>query len=422
MVRSYLMYALYYLKKWNTSVAFASINGRPLHPWRIHAEKGMTIDELESYYFNIASKKQSMRVAILTGPYMSKIEKPMAIIDVDSPPIKSKKEKMDIMKSLSRTGYTVVNTPRGFHVHAFLSKGEKLPYILGVVREIEGKKKTIGEGGVLFPHPWTSPPSQRNLGENGWFTYGFVLPNGDILTKYDIRKIKDIEPPEVSLSDLIDDLELYLSSSITTYNPMVSPSVKLPSDNEEETTKKNPLFYDLNEFTAYLGELLLPRCVAWIMYHYVTEGMGDPLAGSRLLAMYIDGERMIRKVPLGKRFLVASVVALFLSHVIEFIKFDEILNVLSYGIEGWPDDDGGSLDQKLKYLFLADQEGYVYPRYSGLGSLTPITVLGQEFCTELCPLSRICQARSPWRAFRRFNYRIVVSKQVYDYSSPPVDE
>lgn len=422
LARAYLMYALYYLRNWGTSIAFASIKGAPLHPWRIYAENGMTPKEVENLYLTKASKKKAMRVTILTGPYMKKLERPMAIIDIDNPPIKTKEEKLELMKTLARNGYTVVNTPRGLHIHTFLQKNENLPYIITVTRMDEDKEKTIGEGGVLHPHPWTSPPSQRNLGENRWFVYGFVLPDGRMFSNYDINKLKEIEPPTVSVSDLIDDVELYLSAKVRTYAPMVAPGAKLPRDSEEETAHKHPIFYNLEEFNAYVGEMVLPRCVAWVIYHYVNDGLGDELAASRLLAMYLNEEELMNKVPYGKRFLVAATTALFLSHVIEFIRFDEILEVLSYGIEGWPSDDGGNLEQKLKYLFYSDQDGFVYPRYSGLGAISPLPVLGEEFCSDLCPLSRRCKARSPWRAFKGFFTKFQVSKRVYAYDEPMVEE
>ena len=418
----YLMYALYYTRNWGTAIAFMSANtGVPLHAWRTYASTGMSPKEAETLYLKHASSKRAVRLAILTGPYMANLEKPMIIIDIDNPPVDSKEEKKQLMKKLAREGYIIVNTPRGFHIHAFINRktSNRLPYIISVTRSEEDKEKTIGEGGVLHPHPWTSPPSVRNLGENRWFTYSFVLPDGRTFASYDVNLLRQLQSPIVSLDDLIDDLELYLMAKIGEYRPLASGPV--PKDSERETSRKKPVFYDLEEFIAHVGEVTLPRCVAWVLYHYINEGIGDEYRATRLLSMYLDNEELMSKVPRGRRFLVAAATALFLAHVIEFVKFDEILEVLSYGIESWPYDDGQNLDYKLKYLFYADEEGYVYPRYSGLGALSPLQVLGEGFYTN-CPFSRKCKGRSPWRAFKSFFKKLEIAKRVYAYDEPITDD
>ena len=403
---SFEKYALLYNQLYGLVVVFMSSKGVPLHEWRAYAETGMDAKTIEKTYFEIMrSKRNVSRLAIVTGRYMQELEKPMLVIDVDNI---GDKDRDVLMKRFAKEGYQVVSTARGFHLHVFLEKNENLPYIIRLYREAEtGKRESVGEGGCLFPHPWTTVPS-RKLYKNRWVQYSFVLPDGSKIASYRkfIQNIRRLEPQTLTLGDVVEDLSLYLSAKVSFTKPMAGPVPK--GMDREGVEKRYPLFRDLKEFYASVLSFYLPTCVAWVLYNYA-DAVGDSFTASAIgsyLQTIIGG---LGKVPHGKRFLVAAAVALFLSHVIEWIKFDEILEVLQYGFEDWPEDEDGRLDKKLSYLFLVDEEGYVYPRYSGLGSLSPAQVMD----CELCPYSRMCKGRNPWKAFARVQGKRVLAKTVY---------
>ena len=412
----YLKYALYYNEQYGLAVAFKAVTGVPLHDWRKYAETGMdskTITEL--FYKHVASRgRQAVRLAVLTGPYMANIENPMLVIDIDEPPIDNDKEKkLELMKAFAREGYQVVNTPRGFHLHVLLPKNEPLPYMITFYRDDDEKPKTIGEGGCLFPHPWSTVPSMRPKKDgNGWLRYSFVLPSGKKVASYKefLLHRHEIEPATMRLNDVIEDVSFLLSAKVIKYMPKEGGTArpKIVPDGRE-ITRKRPIFTDFEEFYASLLSTMLPTCVAWVAYWYAEE-IGDELTASSIGSYLQELIGDIRKVPHGMRFLVSAAVSLFLAHVIEWIKFDEILNFIAPAIEDWPEDDGTTLDKKLSYLFLESEDGYVYPRYGGLGSLTPTQVWN---CTEICVVGKMCKGRNPWRPFERLVKRKMISKSIY---------
>lgn len=392
----YLDFAKLYLEHWGLASVFMNPNGTPLHTWREYAENGMTYTDL----FKAWAKAQShgtdkLRLAVLTGPYIAKLERPMVVIDIDSPPVDKKEEKIDLMKAFARDGYLVVNSPRGFHVHAFLQKNDRLPYIVRVTREVDGKEEGIGEGAVLMPHTWTMPPSVRPLTDM-WFTYSFVYPDGTMTSSYEKFASNPIDPVQVSLEELESDLELYLRCATRTYSPMEEGSSGL-KELDTETGLKKPLFYNLEEFLASSSTIVLPRCISWVLVQYFSE-IGDDNTATRILASQIDNDELLSKVPRGKRKLVSAAFTLFIAHVVDFVKYDEIMDILSHAVEDFPQDTV-PLNKVMKYFLLADKDGYVYPRYAGMGSMNLVQVLG-DFCTERCPYGRMCKGRSPWKYFK----------------------
>jgi len=409
-------YALHYNEKYGLAVAFLSVTGVPFHDWRQYADVGMSRNEVLQLYTEHVEKpkREALRLAILTGPYIASLERPILVVDIDEVPeeYKDKDKKMELMKTFVREGYQVVHTPRGFHLTVFLDKSEKLPYILRIFREdVEGKKVSIGEGGSLFPHTWSTVPSLRPLEGDRWFRYGFITKDGERIVKYEdyIKNIMNIEPAVMKLSDVVEDISFLLSANVSFFEPYEASASAAPKIAEDRSalTGKRPVYPDFETFYASAHNTPLPLCVAWVLYHYAKE-TGDELLRSYIAASYeFDFER---KVPHGMRFLISAAAGLFLAHVIDWITYDEIMSVLEPAIEDWPHDDGYPLSRRLSYLFLRDSKGHVYPRYGGLGSLSPAQVFN---CTDICVYSRMCRGRNPWRPYERLIKRRHVAKLIY---------
>lgn len=391
----YLRFARFYNTRWGLSVGFASASGAYLHEWRIYSERPMEFHEIASIYYRCCLDKKKLRIFVLTGPYMRLLEKPMFVIDVDDPMVRTEDAKNSLMRSFAKNGYVVVSTRRGFHLHGFLSKSENLPHVITLItRDEEERARTVGEGGCLMPHTWTSPPSSR-VEDGVWFTYSFVLPDGTRFASYDTNKIARLEPTTFSLEEIKSDVSLLLGAEVRSYTPMEGEPVKI-ENGAGETPKRTPVFRNLDELIAYVGSEFFPKCVSWVIYHYLRNTPEISYIADHLLAQY--GEEIEALVPEGKRFLVAANTALFLAHTVDEITFNEIIDILQHAFENWPHDKDGRLDRKLKYLFYADNEGHVYPRYGGSGTLSPLPVLTEEYC-QTCPFWAACKGKNPWRGF-----------------------
>ena len=410
---AYLKYALHYNEEYGLAVAFKSVDGRPLHGWREYAEHGMDPATVRSLYREHVEKpgRQALRLAVLTGPYVEGSERHFVVVDVDSPPVAGEGQALELMKAFAREGYQVVRAVRGFHVHAFLPRGESPPYMFTVYTEEGGGRKTVGEGGSLFPHPWSTVPSLRPLG-NTWARYSFVLPDGSTVSRFEeyLKRRKELEPPTVSLTGLVEDLSFLLSAKVAFYKAeKVAPTATVQAD--EGVARRSPVYQSFADFYAALASTPLPTCAAWVLHHYARES-GDEFTAwsiaSYLQDMFPD---IVEKVPRGRRFLVASAAALFLAHVVEWLKFEEVLEAVKPALEGWPADEGATLDRKLAYLFLSSEEGYVYPRYGGLGSLTPLRVWN---CADACVFGKMCKGRNPWRPFIRLVKRRELGRSLYE--------
>ena len=406
MASSYLMYALWYNRAWGLAVAFTAPNRVPLHDWRKYASTGMTHKEVIQFYEERVRKqnRKNICVAVLTGPYLIEANNPHMVVDIDSlPGIESREEKESIMKSLAKEGYIVVNTPRGLHIHA-LAAGDP-PYMLVVVHEKERPEK-IGDGGCTYPHPWTSPPSVRPHGDNKWFRYSFVLPDGRKVAKYDTRVLeKLVERPRVTVEDIQMDLELYLGTPIRLVraSPMASggpPTASVVKDvvGDREPAKKKPIYYDMDEFHAKGLSFPLPNCVAWPLFNYYQFHGFD--MECRSISAWCRWDMLGTPIPYGTRFIISVAFVLFMTHIVMWVTFDELTDILSVAVEAWPEDEQMPLDRKLQYVLLRDEKGFVHPRYGGLGTLTPMSVL-PRLC-ETCFFYGTCRGRNPWKAYRRW--------------------
>ena len=411
------MLAKYYVQKWNYNVLFMSFTNVPLTPtgkWGDIAENPMTYRDIVEHYKYATNKlgRTPPRVAMITGPYQEKVDGDFynVVIDIDDLGSISVDEKAGIEKQFAREGYVTVSTPRGIHLHFRVPRNTKI-YMLSLVRQnLEGKLEKVGEGASLQKHPWTSPPTRRVLSADKKFhTYSFVLPNGKRFARHDLTLLEKIEMNTMSIKSVEDDLESLLGIRIIKFSP--SEQGKPPTSIgkfDDTTIKVKPIFLDLSEFHARIHNYPLPIPVARILFNYYKSIGIDTLAGE-ILARNPPLTKDNRPIPHGQRFLASAEFALFVSHLVVSVSFNDILEMLRYGVEDFPEDEGTTLDRKLRYLFLFDETGeYVYPRYSGLGALRPTS-----FCVN-CIWREECDNRgaSPWFHFRRVVQRIVYGKTV----------
>jgi hypothetical protein len=422
---SFKMLGKHYVREWKMNIAYVSHTNVPLvDKWGDLAEEPMSEEDAFKLYNEARRRlgKPPSRITVITGPYQQKIDSDFfnVVIDVDDLGVISKEEKKALEQQLAREGYTVVSTPRGFHLH-FRVKRNTTIYAISLVRESEGGKlEKVGEGASLQKHLWTSPPSKRVVGDK-FFTYSFVLPSGERFARYELKLLETIEPPTVSFDDVKNTIESYLGYRTVTYSPDKTVTLKNVkfTGKDELTMRVKPLFLDMDEFHARIHNFPLPLPVARILFNYY-KGVGAESLASSILAKHPQLAYDSGPIPHGQRFLASAEFTLFVAHTVAFVKYSEILEILSYGIEDFPADEGMSLDRKLRYLLLFDDETgeYVYPRYNGLGPLRPVA-----FC-ENCFWREECEKKSatPWRHFRRLVRRIAYGKSVpAQYSTSEVE-
>lgn len=410
----YLKFANYYVNTWGVNVVFMSPYGKPLYSWKDFESRRMATNDLVSLWQQYVQQSGSSQLilAMVTGSYQMQSERPAIVADLDRAP--QEKEKREAMvRQLLKEGYAVVLSPRGLHVHAFLERGERPPYLLVLYRGDE----RAGEGGALGSHLWNMPPSRRSLGENGWYTYAFAMPDGFRLARYDEALLSKVLPTTVTFSDFVNDMEVILGVKVTAFNPAEEVAAQGnvgAAAGEPIEAGKRAVFSDAREFALSFADfgVPLPRCVAWVMYHYYLS-VGDTYSASKVAARLTYPEELTQKIPHGMRRLAAYTFTLFAAHVIERVKYSEILEMLAPAIEDWPEDKGEPLDRALKYVLLFDPEGYVYPRYAGMGAMNPKSVFGEAFCgEERCPFHKACGGRYPWRPFIREVRKRIVSNML----------
>ena len=411
---SFELLGMHYVSKWKMNVVFTSQTNIPIvGKWGNLSQTPMNEAIFSSLYNETIRvlKRTPSRLTLVTGPYQEQIpDFYNVVIDIDDLGSVTKDEKMAIEQQMAKEGYTVVSSPRGLHLHFRVRKNTKI-YALTLSRENEEEKlERVGEGASLQKHLWTSPPSKRVLTlDKRFFTYSFVLPDGKRFAKYDLKLLKEIEPPIVSLSDIKNTLESFLGYKIVTYSPSEATSnIKIP-DIKDFGMRIKPIFVDLEEFHARVHSFPLPVPVAIILYNYYKSIGAESLASD---VLYINPSLMENNEPIshGQRFLASAEFALFVAHTVAFVKFSDIIKMLQYGVEDFPLDEGTPLDRKLKYLFLFDEKTgeYVFPKYGGLGALRPTA-----FCIN-CFWKGDCNNKSPtpWGHFRRFVQLISYGKNV----------
>ena len=407
MADAYLMYARWYVRYWDVAVAFQSATSQrpvPLHKWENIAAEGINLDDVDVLYAEARkrSKSQHLRLSIVTGEYQYNRDRHHIVIDLDLEGF-SRDDIQSLAKKMARDGFTVVITPRGLHIHAYVPRSERV-YQVAVLQETDEGVRQIGEGSALQRHLWTSPPSTRKLTDT-WFKYQFMLPNGQTFGDFDPLKLKEVQPTDTTLNDLSHELELLFSAYLKTYRPdeSIPQTRKITGD---VPLPRKPLFINIDDFLAKVTNVPLPIPVAWVLYLYADATGLESLASDILARNPMIPER---KVPRGTRFLVASEFTLFLAHTVTLVKYSDVIEMLEPAIEAWPADAGMPLDRQLKYLLLFSDDGYIYPRYGGLGALRP----GGAVCKD-CFYLGACdnQGAVPWRHYRRISRRLGISWEI----------
>ena len=384
---SLLSQAVAYLRVWRVPVVFQAPDGAAPYPWGEYSRRLPGERELAELYSRALRHGGALGLAVATGPWQASSDAPHVVVDVDRPP----RDRESAMRSLAREGLVVVETRRGFHVHARV-RGWR-PYALALKRRRGDGWEHVGEGAALMPHLWTVPPSARVYDDGSRFRYRFVLPGGGRAGPEAVAR-GELAPPTLSREEFEELVSLYASATLSEASPRGPAPRGLP---EEGGPLKTPLFRSVAELVASAPGGLLPRCVSWVLEAYAMERGVQWLFEE--LAALPHGEELARRVPVGGRFVVAAAFALFLAHTVENVTFEDITEFLSAALEAWPDDEGAPMDRKLSYLLLSDPEGAVYPRYAGLGPLSPAQV--HPWLCEKCLLWRECGGRSPWGAYRR---------------------
>jgi len=414
MADAFLMFGKYYVTEWKVNVVYTSQTNIPYTgQWKDISEEPMTEADLMNVYYETEKHLKNLpRLTIVTGPYQEKLtDFYNVVIDIDDLGPISKEEKKALEEQLAGEGLVTVSSPRGVHLHFRIPRTRKV-YAISLVKENEeGKMEKVGEGAALQKHLWTSPPTRRVISaDKQFYTYSFVLPNGERFAKYDLKLLEKLKPPLMTLDDVGNIIESLLGYRIVSYSPEKGVAPKdLKIKGEELGIRVKPIFKDMDEFHARIHNYPLPIPAARILYNYYKYA-GAPSLANSILAKHPPLMKDNNPISHGMRFLASAEFALFVAHLTSFVKFEEILEVLQYGVEDFPVDEGMPIDRKLRYLFLFDDETgeYVFPRYSGLGSLRPIF-----FCEE-CLWKGECDKRgaSPWNQIRRLVERIRYGKEV----------
>jgi len=373
-----------YLERFSLLPIFIDENLVPLHQWRKYlnpekySEYKHVLGDIYRHAKSKAKKQNSkMGIALATGPYQEMLDNPSAVVDIDKFPADLDRRKVAV--ELVKRGYAVVFTRRGLHIH-FKLRDEKPYMIIPKIEKIDEEKKylPIGEGGVLFPHPWTSPPTSRYI--NGhYYHYGFVKPDGKITTS--IEYLRKIELPTVSLQEASADL--YDVARIILVGTSRSPNesqVRLAfrQGDIEVGDRKYHLYETLEELLIDISSkpIVLPLCIALVLYAYF-EAIGDINGSTNILYTYQDAIESLRaegiltddyKIAEGYRFLLGSAFVLFTTSLVDIVKWEEIDEILEKALENYPNDTGVSLPTKLSYLVITDGET-LYPRYTRLGTI-----------------------------------------------------
>ena len=391
-MREYLVYGLAYVKRWGAPVIPADADGRPLVAWRRYAESGMTEAEYRKLFdaYIARGKRRVLRLTVATGLYQLGRTRRLVILDFDL----VKGDRLETAKRFAELGYPTVLTPRGLHVAA--ATRDDIYALMLHYEDVDGDPVRAGEGASLQPHLWTMPPSKRWLDEDRQrlFIYSFVARDGSTVASVDelMAHPEVMELPLVTLRELAADVELVTGARLSHARPAADRPAPRSIQGVPGGSKLG-VFHDIDELLYTAPSTTLPACIAHVLYAYYTA-VGDTWKASILRSVYgVSGV-----VPHGSRFVVSAAFTLFAAHVVDFVKLDEIYEVLSVAVEDWPVDEGQSLDKKLAYLVLVDEQGYIYPRYSGLGPMCPLNA-GYQLC-QRCPFRHYCRC-APWYNYYR---------------------
>jgi len=420
-VRRFKEWGEYYITQWKVNLIFAYPSAVPVHSSISWADT--ETPSLERFYqlYKEASEKvrdwrrRGLRLAMVTGAYQAGRDDGYVhvVIDVDSPGVSG--EDLELLKRTLARYLTVVETSRGFHVHAEVPASEA-PYRLVLTREVPGIGiEQAGEGAGTMFHGWTLPPSVR-----GRVTYRFVLPDGTRVAKYSEEVGERLLPPRLRKQELFDLIEEYVGVKITEFSGAESATGAGTKVAELAVDRHRPaIFTTIEDFTARAWNFPQPVPVYQVYYNYFAS-IGAETMMAMIVARAGKARYYIqRKIPQGLRFLSSAEFVLHLGHMIVMPEWEPVLELLSYAVEGWPEDKGGRLDKKLRYLVVFDETGkYYLPRYSGLGPFRPLAA-----CT-LCAWKPSCDRKIyAWNRIAYLYWRTMPkSGLVEDWGAEEVEE
>lgn len=403
MSRNLLLFAKFYNMKHRYNVMFTDYRNTLMIKWEDVASKPQSIQDIMNLYetMNREARKHNLRnigLAVVTGSYQREFDDRVynGVIDIDSVSFPDTDAKISLAKQLAREGFMVVNTVRGLHLH-FKTKDEDV-YAITLSDTNTGNK--AGEGGVFWNHLWMSPPSKRPIGQR-FFTYTIVTPRGEHIATFDDRKLNSIEIAVMSVNEVSNLLESMFGIEVKRFSAKVGPGKLGKEYSGQPVQRLHYIYSNIESFIYSIHNFQLPKPVAIILYNYY-KAHGHYVASNNVLLRSLAG-REYGPVPHGIRFLASAEFTLFVAHLVSYVRFKDILEILSYGVEDFPHDSNGRLDSKLKYLLLFDETGeHVIPRYGGLGSLRPLHYCDTCLWREEC----LTKNTTPWAITYRFIRRL----------------
>ena len=381
----------------------------PVHRYRDDwITRPRSLDEVLSLYDRVRDRIDG--VALATGPYNSLHDLGRGVIDVDDI---LGRDRDSIVKRISYR-YPVVVTRRGFHIH-FLINSDSKPYMLRVTADLDDERKHIGEGGVLFPHLWTSPPSIR-----GGFVYKWVINgkelNNPIDVERELRKTnRDELLPVTDIDELSNDLtgvldETIVVEEITGTGGNGTGITVLGGEGSARTGWKP--FRKIDDLLN-IHKTIPPRHIPPCLLEFVTKTLYHYLdAKSTAVNIWMirrDIDYPGNKVPHGRRFLTLLTYTYLVLNLVEEPDIG-YLNDIFYSItEDYPGDRGEPLDKKISRLVSGSVVNPV-PRYTTLGSM------GEMYCSKTyidkCPYRPLCLGgKKPWLPVRMVLGRIEEAKK-----------
>jgi len=369
-----------FMRRWRLPVFFAF----PDHSFPVsvsrYGSEYPSYEELVEGFRVVSKRSKHYRVVVFTGPLQEKYHN--IVIDVDVLPEGfTLAQKRELLSTLSRRGLVLVDSPRGFHVHA---RVRDPPYMVELVNDEE---KHVGEGASLQFHSWTIPPTVRKVEtSNGTMMYRYTWVYNGVRTS----NPPPVIPEETGLSELSDLLEATLGYRIIASRPSGRTTADTGGAPGPLTGWK-PVHETVEDlFYSTPDPRVLPPPVRTALYLYAQQQGWDTENWDYYLAN-------TRPYPSGMRFLVGAEIVLFLAHTVANLRWEELDRILAVSLQGYPSDKGERLDKKLRGLLTIDEDGRVRPRYSGLGPFRPPISVCED-----CPYISMCRVRAtPWSYYRR---------------------
>ena len=369
----------------------------PVHRYRDEWITGLhELDEVLSLYSRVRGRIDG--VALATGPYNSVLGVGRGVLDIDDL-LGNRVE--DVVRLVSRR-YPAVVTRRGFHIHFLM---ESNPYIL-VARTSDNKH--IGEGGVTYPHLWTSPPSIRGGFRYRWMINGeFVDDPTDAWRKLgelfgdDLLPVTDVDELSNDISGVLG--ETVIVEEKETSKPSTTGLTILGKSGTERKGWKP--FRKIDELlqSYKLVEKSLPPCILEFITKTLYHHLNEEKTALNIWERRRDIDYPGNKVPHGRRFLTLLTYMYLVLNLVEEVDIG-YLNDIFYSItEDYPGDRGEPLDKKLSRLISGTIDN-PEPRYSTLGSM------GEMYCSKtynnICRYKALCLGKKPWLPVRLIMGRV----------------